>query len=69
MPTVRFLSALTAIPMFALAAVVPTGPGPNNVFQVGSYCSIEWTIDNSATWTNMTIGAYAASTFASVMCS
>jgi hypothetical protein len=41
----------------SFAAVIPTGPGPNDVFAAGGFCVVDWTLDTTMTWTNMTIGA------------
>jgi hypothetical protein len=50
----------------SFAAVIPTGPGPNDVFEAGSFCSTSWTPDTTGTWTNMTISTSSYSFCASI---
>jgi hypothetical protein len=49
--------ALFALALVSLAAadIVPIAPGPGDVFNAGAECTIKWTPDASASWTNMTI--------------
>lgn len=37
------------------ADVVPTAPGPNDVFNASSPCLIKWNVDTDGDWKNMTI--------------
>ncbi|PSS05423.1 hypothetical protein PHLCEN_2v3912 [Hermanssonia centrifuga] len=38
-----------------LADFTPTTPGPGETYNAGSNCTITWDVDNSGTWTNITI--------------
>ena len=40
----------------ALAALIPTAPGPGEFFKAGDNCTIEWNADETGVWTNVTIG-------------
>ncbi|GAA5980996.1 hypothetical protein JCM10908_003945 [Rhodotorula pacifica] len=37
------------------ADVVPTAPGPGEVFRVGQKCNIQWNLDTTGTWTSFEI--------------
>ncbi|GAA5912146.1 hypothetical protein JCM6882_003067 [Rhodosporidiobolus microsporus] len=37
------------------ADVVPTGPGPNDVYRVGETCKINWDLDTTGTWDSFSI--------------
>ncbi|KAG0662916.1 hypothetical protein C6P46_003004 [Rhodotorula mucilaginosa] len=39
----------------AYADVVPTAPGPGEVFRVGQKCNIQWDLDTTGTWTSFEI--------------
>lgn len=41
--------------LLVLADPVPTVPGPGQVFNEGSTCSIAWTPDTTGTWKNLDI--------------
>ena len=43
----------------ALADLTPTAPGPGQSYSAGSNCTIQWDVDQSGTWTNVTIGTPA----------
>lgn len=43
------------------AQLVPTTPGPNETYAVGSACTIAWKPDISGRWKNVSIGRYACS--------
>jgi hypothetical protein len=51
------MSTLFALVLVSLAAadIIPIAPGPGDVFNAGAECTIKWTPDTSASWTNMTI--------------
>ena len=40
----------------ALADLTPTAPGPGESYSAGSNCTIQWDVDQSGIWTNVTIG-------------
>lgn len=54
-------SNMSSLPFFAFflalvaADVIPTAPGPNDVFAAGDTCTSQWTPDTTGVWTNMTI--------------
>ncbi|GAA5866315.1 hypothetical protein JCM3774_006613 [Rhodotorula dairenensis] len=39
----------------AYADVIPTAPGPGEVFRVGQKCNIQWDLDTTGTWTSFEI--------------
>jgi hypothetical protein len=41
---------------FSAGQVVPTTPGPNEIYKAGSNCTIAWNPDTSGSWKNLTIG-------------
>lgn len=45
----------------ALADLIPTAPGPGETFTAGGTCTIEWNVDGSGAWTNVSIGEYMRS--------
>ncbi|GAA5981171.1 hypothetical protein JCM11641_003134 [Rhodosporidiobolus odoratus] len=53
----HFAILLTAIAgaKLATADVVPTGPGPADVYRVGGPCKINWNTDASGAWNNFSI--------------
>ncbi len=56
--TTRF--AALALPLLAnkvIATLTPTAPGPGETYSAGSNCTIQWDVDQSGIWTNVTIGA------------
>ncbi|POY70326.1 hypothetical protein BMF94_6606 [Rhodotorula taiwanensis] len=56
------LSAATAV----LGDVVPTAPGPGEVFRVGQKCNIQWNLDTTGTWTSFEIQLMTGSNLAMV---
>lgn len=56
--TLIFASLPFALIASALADLTPTAPGPGQTFNAGSNCTIEWDVDQSGTWKNVTIGAH-----------
>ncbi|EKM59876.1 uncharacterized protein PHACADRAFT_85619 [Phanerochaete carnosa HHB-10118-sp] len=50
--------ALTAA---VFAGVTPTAPGPGQTFNAGSNCTIQWDVDQSETWKNVTIDLMSGS--------
>lgn len=40
----------------ALAGLVPTAPGPGEVFNAGTPCEIKWDVDMTGSWKNVTVG-------------
>ncbi|KAI0692503.1 hypothetical protein BC835DRAFT_1277633 [Cytidiella melzeri] len=63
-----FTSILLATLLATMATVnadpVPTVPGPNDVYNEGSNCDIEWTADTSGLWTTMNIELMTGSNLA-----
>ena len=49
------LVALVANAMFVHAEVVPTAPGPGDVFKQGDQCTFTWTPDSTGTWKQMNV--------------
>lgn len=49
--------AFLVLSHLALGAVIPTAPGPGEVFTAGSECSISWTPDESGRWKSFSIGS------------
>ncbi|KAG8890592.1 hypothetical protein FRB98_007146 [Tulasnella sp. 332] len=43
------------------ADVVPTAPGPGATFNEGSMCTLQWDVDTTDTWTDMTIDLMSGS--------
>lgn len=54
--SLSMLAVSASLASIALAEVIPTAPGPNEVFRAGSNCTIQWNSDTSGAWNNMTIG-------------
>lgn len=52
----NLFSVLLLASHFAAGQVVPTLPGPGNVYEAGSLCFLAWDPDTSGQWKNMTIG-------------
>lgn len=50
--------ALTAA---ALADLTPTAPGPGQSFKAGTNCTIQWNVDQTGTWKNVTIDLMSGS--------
>ncbi|GAA5841690.1 hypothetical protein JCM11251_007056 [Rhodosporidiobolus azoricus] len=48
-------SSVALLAARAKADVVPTGPGPNDVFRVGETCKINWNLDTTGAWDNFSI--------------
>ncbi|KAG8902430.1 hypothetical protein FRB99_004493 [Tulasnella sp. 403] len=46
------------------ASVVPTAPGPGDMFRQGAVCSIQWNVDTTGDWKNMTIDLMSGSNLA-----
>lgn len=53
---VKALALLSSGFRFSFAQVVPTTPGPNEIYTANSNCTIAWEPDSTGTWKNMTIG-------------
>ena len=49
------LAALVAGSALVRAEVVPTAPGPGDVFQDGGKCTFTWTADTTGTWKTMNV--------------
>ncbi|TBU33998.1 hypothetical protein BD309DRAFT_969427 [Dichomitus squalens] len=49
------LAALIANAAFARAEVVPTAPGPGDVFKQGGQCTFTWTPDTTGVWKQMNV--------------
>lgn len=50
LPAILFVSAMAA------AGFTPTAPGPGEIYQAGSACTIKWGVDTTGgTWTNVSI--------------
>ncbi|GAA5930265.1 hypothetical protein JCM3775_004345 [Rhodotorula graminis] len=58
------LFALSFAAHLARADVVPTAPGPGEVFRVGEKCNIEWNLDTTGNWTDFSITLMTGSNFA-----
>ncbi|GJE87548.1 GPI anchored serine-threonine rich family protein [Phanerochaete sordida] len=56
---------LTLLPLaliaVALADLTPTAPGPGQSFNAGSNCTINWDVDSTGTWNNVTINLMSGS--------
>jgi len=50
-----FFAAIAAQALFVVADPTPSLPGPGDSYNEGSDCQIEWTADDTKTWTDMTI--------------
>ncbi|BGP21245.1 cell wall beta-glucan synthesis family protein [Rhodotorula toruloides] len=66
MPSFNILALGVLAAAAASAQVVPTAPGPGEVFKVGSKCNIEWNLDTSGTWTSFEIQLMTGSNLAMV---
>ncbi|KAI0774260.1 hypothetical protein C8Q74DRAFT_821368 [Fomes fomentarius] len=54
--TMQSLPALLFVSAMAAAGLTPTSPGPGDIFQAGSTCTIKWGVDTTGgTWTNVSI--------------
>lgn len=42
------------------ADLIPTAPGPGEIFIAGDNCTIRWNADQSGTWKNVAIGTFIA---------
>ncbi|GAA5891943.1 hypothetical protein JCM8208_002946 [Rhodotorula glutinis] len=60
------LVALSFAAQLARADVVPTAPGPGEVFRVGEKCDVEWNLDTTGNWTDFSITLMTGSNFAMV---
>ncbi|KAK0468481.1 uncharacterized protein EV420DRAFT_1224872, partial [Desarmillaria tabescens] len=56
-----FLFSISVVVALVRADVVPTAPGPNDVFNASSPCLIKWNVDADGDWKNMTIKLMAGS--------
>ncbi|KAG9015447.1 hypothetical protein FRB94_000051 [Tulasnella sp. JGI-2019a] len=45
----------------ASSAVAPTAPGPGSTFDEGSMCTVEWEVDTTGEWKDMTIDLMSGS--------
>lgn len=45
----------------AYCSVVPTAPGPNEVFKEGQGCNLSWKLDTTDTWKNFTVDLMSGS--------
>lgn len=61
--TLAFVVLPLALVTQVLADLTPTAPGPGQTFDAGSACTIQWDVDQSGTWTNVTIGTCIQSLF------
>lgn len=46
---------ILSTPLVAFAQVVPTGPSPNQVFNDGTNCEVDWSPDTTGTWKTLNI--------------
>jgi len=46
------------------AAVVPTAPGPGQVFREGDQCTLSWSLDTTGKWTSFNVDLMSGSNFA-----
>lgn len=60
---ISLLAALVMSATTVFAQVSPTSPGPGNVYNQGSRVSIEWGLDSTKIWTNMSIDLMTGSNF------
>ncbi|PBK69749.1 hypothetical protein ARMSODRAFT_956541 [Armillaria solidipes] len=56
-----FVLSIAFVVALVRADVVPTAPGPNDVFNASSPCLIKWNVDTDGDWKNMTIKLMAGS--------
>ncbi|PIL24790.1 hypothetical protein GSI_12676 [Ganoderma sinense ZZ0214-1] len=49
------LAALIASAAFVHAEVVPTAPGPGDIFKEGGQCTFTWDVDTSGVWKTMNV--------------
>ncbi|KAK0242899.1 hypothetical protein EDD85DRAFT_308974 [Armillaria nabsnona] len=56
-----FTLSIAFIVAIVRADVVPTAPGPSDVFNASSPCLIKWNVDTDGDWKNMTIKLMAGS--------
>ena len=49
------LAALIASAAFVHAEVVPTAPGPGDIFKEGGQCTFTWDVDASGVWKTMNV--------------
>lgn len=56
-----FALSIAFVVALVCADVVPTAPGPNDVFNASSTCLIKWNVDTNGDWKNMTIKLMAGS--------
>ena len=50
------LLVVSSVAVFA--ELTPTAPGPGDTFAAGSPCTIQWDVDTSGKWTNVSIREY-----------
>ncbi|KAL1743734.1 hypothetical protein HDZ31DRAFT_83184 [Schizophyllum fasciatum] len=55
MPPARFYELQSLAASASLTNFTPTAPGPGDVFTAGQNCTIQWAIDQSGSWNNVTI--------------
>ena len=56
MPPARFYELRSLDASASLTNFTPTAPGPGDVFAVGGNCTIQWAVDQSGSWNDVTIG-------------
>ncbi|KAL1722503.1 hypothetical protein EV715DRAFT_270482 [Schizophyllum commune] len=61
MPPARFYELRSMDASASLTNFTPTAPGPGDVFAAGGNCTIQWAVDQSGSWNNVTIDLMSGS--------
>ncbi|KAI5893531.1 uncharacterized protein SCHCODRAFT_02677580 [Schizophyllum commune H4-8] len=61
MPPARFYELRSTDASASFTNFTPTAPGPGDVFAAGGNCTIQWAVDQSGSWNNVTIDLMSGS--------
>ena len=58
MSSMFILAGLAILPAVCVAQLIPTAPGPGQIYMAGSQCTMQWQVDTTGTWQSVTIGEW-----------